>query len=131
MVTGGEDGHINVSNVGIGKIIGVFKGHVIDGDGDCSIEDLEFLSLYVHVTTLCSDHCSLPCVASASLDKTVQIWDLNTLQTRTTLKLSVNLSTRKLILISLGRRCSSSNQLNESTCLSDMLFGWIYLCMGC
>jgi len=75
VVTGGEDGHINVSNVGIGKIVGAFKGHVIEGEGEgeSSIEDLEFLSF-------------LPCVVSASLDKTVQIWDLNTLQTRTTLK---------------------------------------------
>jgi len=72
VVTGGDDGHICVTNFGIGKVVGCFRGHT-EGE-DRSIEDIEFLSF-------------LPCVATASLDKTVKIWDLNTLQTRTTLKL--------------------------------------------
>jgi len=71
VVSGGEDGYVCITNVGVGKLTGAYQGH---NEGEQkSIEDLEFLSF-------------LPCVATASLDKTVKIWDLNTFQTRSTLK---------------------------------------------
>ena len=99
-------------------------------------------------------HVSLPCVASASLDKTVQIWDMNTLQTRTTLKLEV--CTRQCLLCYficatfckflrqmnclwictwclhfLGRCRSCSIKCNTTPYISHLLTWWHSFCVGC
>jgi hypothetical protein len=51
-VSGGEDGHINITTLGANRpSVFAYKGHKNPDDEvvdeECSIEDLEFLQLYV------------------------------------------------------------------------------------
>jgi len=66
MVTGSNDGRVVIFN-SAGRVLNCWRNHTD------SVEDLLHLSF-------------LPCVASASLDSTVQIWDVNTLQLRANLQ---------------------------------------------
>eukprot|EP01126_Amoeba_proteus_P054513 TRINITY_DN6713_c0_g1_i1.p1 TRINITY_DN6713_c0_g1~~TRINITY_DN6713_c0_g1_i1.p1 ORF type:complete len:424 (-),score=89.54 TRINITY_DN6713_c0_g1_i1:155-1363(-) len=63
IVSGGSDGSILLCHTTSGKVLNSYREHT------GGIEDIQFLSF-------------LPCVASASLDQTVCVWDINTLQTR-------------------------------------------------
>jgi ribosome assembly protein SQT1 len=67
-VTGGEDGFISICDSQSGKIYGVYEGHTE------SVESIEILT-------------SLSCVASSSMDKTIQIFDIASTNIRSKIKL--------------------------------------------
>lgn len=66
IVSGSSDGLACVLNTNTGKQIATYQGH---SEG---IESIDFSA-------------GLPCVVTGSLDKTIKVWDINTLQTRVTL----------------------------------------------
>lgn len=65
-ISGSADGSVVVSNITSGTVMSSYREHTR------SVECTSFLT-------------GLPCGVSASLDKSVKVWDLNTMQTRTTL----------------------------------------------
>jgi len=66
-ITGGTDGRASILNFNSGKLISSYKGHTL------SVESISLVT-------------GIPCCVTGSLDKTIQVWDINTLQTRSTMK---------------------------------------------
>eukprot|EP01127_Copromyxa_protea_P005425 TRINITY_DN15353_c0_g1_i1.p1 TRINITY_DN15353_c0_g1~~TRINITY_DN15353_c0_g1_i1.p1 ORF type:complete len:415 (-),score=111.00 TRINITY_DN15353_c0_g1_i1:29-1273(-) len=73
IVAGSAEGLISVSSSVSGKVVNTYKDHTE------AIEELLFLTF-------------LPCVASASLDNNIHIWDINTLQARSKIQLTAGVT---------------------------------------
>uniref|UniRef100_A0A6B2L665 Uncharacterized protein n=1 Tax=Arcella intermedia TaxID=1963864 RepID=A0A6B2L665_9EUKA len=100
-VTGGTDGRSVILNYNSGKLMGAFTGH----------------SKSVESITFCKSH---PFVITCSLDKSIQVWDLNTQQVRSTMQhsdgvMKVSSCSNPHLVI--------SGSLDKSLCLWDVRSG--------